>query len=177
MLSARRITSAIDIPLSRDSDSIVCQVGSLNVTVVLWGMMATLWQNDGKRRIVRRFAVSCDPSGMTKIGQHTGYLVIDHRNSPGIPDELAPQVAAAGGVPVPGNVMAELDTWTCAHCGRIVLKNPARSRPREVCRKCMAVVCDACVLWCEPFAKVTEALLDGKLHTVADNRLILPGTY
>lgn len=111
---------------------------------------------------------------MTKIGSHTGYLVIDHSNSPGIPDDLAPQVAAMGGVPVPGSTVAELDTWKCAHCEAIVIKRPERTRPREVCRKCMAVVCDRCVLWCEPFAKVTDALLDGKLHTVAENRLILP---
>ncbi len=111
---------------------------------------------------------------MTKIGSHNGYLIIDHSNSPGIPDSMAPQIAALGGVPVPGNTVVELDTWTCKHCQAVVLKNPDRTRPREVCRKCMAVVCDKCVLWCEPFSKLTDALLDGKLHTVAEHRLILP---
>ncbi len=110
----------------------------------------------------------------SKIGGHKGYLIIDHRNSPGIPDDLAPQIAAAGGVPVPGGLMAEVDTYTCRHCNAVVLIRPERTRPREVCRKCMAVVCDKCILWCEPFAKVTEALLDGKLHTVAEHPLILP---
>ena len=113
---------------------------------------------------------------MTKIGAHTGWLMIDHSNSPGIPDSMAPQIAAAGGVPVPGHTMAELDTWTCRHCNRIVLKNPDRTRPREVCRKCMAVVCDKCILWCEPFEKVAEAIVDGKYHTVADSPLLVPLT-
>lgn len=115
---------------------------------------------------------------MSRIGTHTGWLVIDHRNSPGIPDDLAPQVAAAGGVPVPGGVEVELDTWTCAHCGQVVLKNPDRTRPREVCRKCMKVVCDNHSLWCEPFEKLVDALLDGKLHKAANSPLLLPsGTF
>ncbi len=112
---------------------------------------------------------------MSKLGGHLGYLTIDHRNSPGIPDEMAPQIEAMGGVPVPGNVLAELDTYTCAHCNAIVLKRPERTRPREVCRKCMRVVCDGpCALWCEPFEKLADALLDGKLHLAANSPLLLP---
>lgn len=111
---------------------------------------------------------------MSKIGAHTGWLIIDHSNSPGIPDELAPKFAAMGAMPVAGGATLEVDTWTCAHCGRIVLKNPDRTRPREVCRKCMKVVCDEHSLWCEPFEKIADALLDGKLHTVAESPLILP---
>lgn len=112
---------------------------------------------------------------MTKLGQHTGWLTIDHRNSPGIPDSMAPMVAAMGGVPVPGSTVLEMDTWKCAHCDAIVMKNPDRTRPREVCRKCMKVVCDNHVLWCEPFEKIAEAILDGKLYKVSDSPLILPG--
>lgn len=109
---------------------------------------------------------------MSKIGAHNGYLIVDHRNSPGISKEEA---AAAGVVSAPGGTLLEMDTWTCAHCGAIVLKNPDRLRPREVCRKCMKVVCDNHVLWCEPFEKISDALLDGTLHKVADSPLILPG--
>lgn len=110
---------------------------------------------------------------MTKLGAHTGYLVIDHSNSPGIPDSMAPQINALGGIAVPGSTTLELDTWTCKHCSSIVLKNPNRVRPREVCRKCMAVVCDKCSLWCEPFEKIANAIISNKLHTV-ENALILP---
>lgn len=112
---------------------------------------------------------------MTKLGAHNGYLVIDHSNSPGIPDSMAPQIAAMGGIPVPGSTTLEMDTWTCKHCSSIVLKNPSRTRPREVCRKCMAVVCDKCILWCEPFEKIAEAIVENKLHTIGDGVLILPG--
>lgn len=111
----------------------------------------------------------------SRIGGRNGWLIIDHRNSPGIPESMAPQVAAAGGIPVAGNTVLELDTWTCAHCSAIVLKNPDRVRPREVCRKCMSVVCDKCILWCEPFAKVAEAIVEGKLHKVANSPLLVPG--
>jgi len=112
---------------------------------------------------------------VTKIGAHNGYLIIDHSNSPGIPDSMAPWVKAMGGIPVPGSTTLEMDTWKCAHCDAIVVKNPDRQRPREVCRKCMKVVCDNHTLWCQPFEKIAEAILDGKLHTVADSPLILPG--
>lgn len=111
----------------------------------------------------------------TKIGGHQGWLIIDHRDSPGIPDSMAPQVAALGGVPVPGNTMVELDTWTCAHCNAVVLKNPDRTRPREVCRKCMKVVCDNHNLWCEPFAALADAIVDGKLHKLPSSPLLIPG--
>jgi hypothetical protein len=111
---------------------------------------------------------------VSRIGAHTGYLYIDHRNSPGIPEELAPQVAAAGGVPVPGNVMLELDTWVCAHCGAVVLKNPDRTRPREVCRKCMKVVCDNHNLWCEPFQALADAIDDGKWDKLPSSPLLVP---
>ncbi len=77
-------------------------------------------------------------------------------------------------MPVPGNTLAELDTWTCAHCNAIVLKNPDRTKPREVCRKCMKVVCDNHALWCEPFEKLADALLDGKLYKAANSPLLLP---
>jgi hypothetical protein len=111
---------------------------------------------------------------MSRLGGGRGYLTIDHRNSPGIPDSMAPQVAAMGGLPVPGGVQLELDTWTCAHCNAIVVKRPGRTRPREVCRKCMAVVCDSCVLWCEPFTKIAEAIVEGKYHNL-NSPLLVPG--
>lgn len=111
----------------------------------------------------------------SRLGGGRGYLFVDHRNSPGIPDTLAPQVAALGGVVVPGDTVFETDTWTCSHCNAIVVKNPNRTRPREVCRKCMAVVCDKCVLWCEPFAALADAITDGKFHKLPSSPLLVPG--
>ena len=111
----------------------------------------------------------------TRIGGHNGYLIIDHRNSPGIPEAMAPQVAALGGIPVPGNTAVEVDTWTCAHCHAIVLKRPERTREREVCRKCMKVVCDNHNLWCEPFEQLADAIQDGKFHALPTSPLLVPG--
>jgi len=39
----------------------------------------------------------------------------------------------------------------------------------------MKLVCDNHVLWWEPFEKIAEAILDGKLYKVSDSPLILPG--
>jgi hypothetical protein len=88
---------------------------------------------------------------------------------------MAPQIEAAGGVPVAGGDAVEMDTWTCAHCNRIVLRNPNRTRPREVCRKCMKVVCDEHSLWCEPFAALADAISDGKFHALPSSPLLVPG--
>lgn len=64
-----------------------------------------------------------------------GYLMIDHRASPGTAE-------------VPEGTMREVDYACCAHCGGYTMLNPDRKRPRGHCRKCDAYVCDeaACQL-------------------------------
>lgn len=97
---------------------------------------------------------------MRTLGSHTGYLVIDHSNSPGVSEEFV----RASGRDVPfaaeGQVF-EADTFTCPHCQGIVLKNPLREKPRNICRKCMKVTCDnpSCNLECVPIAKVFDIAL------------------
>lgn len=112
---------------------------------------------------------------MTSIGRQGGYLVIDHSNSPGIPADLAEKWAAKG-VPVSvGSTTLEMDSWCCSHCNKVVLKNPARKRPREVCRKCMHVVCDRCVNDCQPFAEIVERVTAGRQILFDPNtNLLLP---
>lgn len=88
----------------------------------------------------------------SRIGAHRGHLVIDNRAAPSSP-------AAPGFMPgVGGGELFEADTYTCAHCQRIIIMHPQRTRPREVCFRCMAVVCDtaACQLDCLPFKKLFE---------------------
>lgn len=91
--------------------------------------------------------------------QGEGYLLIDHRNSPGVPAEMA----HATGLPVslsgPGGVF-ESATKMCAHCNAIVVLNPDRKRPRGYCAKCDAYVCDnpACGLECRPFKRLIDEL-------------------
>lgn len=77
---------------------------------------------------------------MTK-STHEGYLMIDHRESPGISQELE---AAAGLPPGAGRGVFESATYTCNHCNFVVVINPLRTRARGYCVKCDHYVCDAC---------------------------------
>jgi ribosomal protein S27AE len=72
-----------------------------------------------------------------------GYLMIDHRASPGIPEALAWR----GGLPAGGlreGAFLELKTKKCRHCGGVSVLNPERSRERYSCMKCGDYICDAC---------------------------------
>lgn len=64
---------------------------------------------------------------------HEGYLMIDHRASPGTSE-------------VPEGTLFETSTMHCAHCGTIVIMNPNRQRERANCTKCMKYVCDSCAI-------------------------------
>lgn len=77
----------------------------------------------------------------SKIGGHTGYLLIDNRASPGVSEEFIRKSGKLAPV-VPEGMLFEADTYTCSHCSTIVIKNPLRERPRNVCRKCMKIICD-----------------------------------
>lgn len=70
--------------------------------------------------------------------------MIDHRASPGIPEELAislgmdPKQAGEG-------KLLEAATLTCSHCKIPVLKNPLRTRERARCHDCdYHYICDFC---------------------------------
>lgn len=112
---------------------------------------------------------------MTSLSRQGGYLIIDSSNSPGIPPKLAAEWSARGiAVAGPGQTV-EMDSWTCNHCNAVVLKNPARQRPREVCRQCMRVVCDRCVGVCQPFDMIAERVLAGRQVLFDPNtNLLLP---
>lgn len=78
---------------------------------------------------------------MTK---QAGYLFVDHRASPGLPEDVA---LAAGYDPKlcrEGKIY-EADTMACSHCPNVVLKNPLRERERHYCAKCSGhYICDPC---------------------------------
>lgn len=84
---------------------------------------------------------------------HTGYLIIDHRASPGIP-----------GMPK----VVEHDTLWCAHCSTVFVKNPDRFRPRGHCSKGDHYLCDVCAVAyrqngiCRPWSQVVEDVKSGK---------------
>ncbi len=72
-----------------------------------------------------------------------GYLVIDHRASPGMSPDLA---RASGFDPreVSEGKILEGSTLTCCHCKTTVFKNPLRTRARESCYQCNHYICDFC---------------------------------
>lgn len=105
---------------------------------------------------------------MKTLGSHTGYLDIDHRNSPG----LTP--ADVAHLPVPTLAVGkgrrlERDTKQCSHCQRGIVLNPGRVRDRAVCPKCQHYICDSCNLIrlksgvCRPFAAILDRA-DTLLH-------------
>jgi len=100
-----------------------------------------------------------------RIQDREGELLIDHRNSPGVPQEL---LLAAGLPPEAGRGLYEGATYTCNHCQRIVMINSLRTRERHVCRGCMHVICDGCAeekaktLQCVTFQQKVDLILAGK---------------
>jgi hypothetical protein len=75
--------------------------------------------------------------------RHEGYLLIDHRNSPGITEEVAHRAGLPTGA---GRGVFETPTITCSHCQKVLVINPLRTRDREYCGKCDHYVCDQCGL-------------------------------
>ena len=70
-----------------------------------------------------------------------GLLTVDHRAGPGLSIETT---QAMGLPPLPGGQLMESATKKCAHCPKVVVLNPDRSRPRHYCPKCDNYICDEC---------------------------------
>lgn len=75
--------------------------------------------------------------------QPLGYLLVDHRASPGLTEDQAkkfnydPKLVSEG-------KLFEADTRTCAHCGTVVILKMDRTRPRGHCLTCNNYICDLC---------------------------------
>src|SRR6266550_8975627 len=75
---------------------------------------------------------------------HEGYLMMDHRASPGLSEEMAiylghdPKLVGSGR-------LYETATQGCPHCGCHVVMNPGRTRERANCQLCNMYICD----WCD----------------------------
>ena len=73
-----------------------------------------------------------------------GYLLIDHRFSPGVPEDIAIQTGFDPKLLGEGK-MLESKTFTCSHCKTSVVPNPFRARERAICMKCSGhYICDVC---------------------------------
>lgn len=83
---------------------------------------------------------------MNSKKNHEGWLMIDHRASPGVSAEF---VRGLGfdpencGIAGEGEIF-EAATITCSHCQTVLLKNPTRTRERGYCAKCDHYICDPC---------------------------------
>lgn len=95
----------------------------------------------------------------TSKRRNEGYLLIDHRHSPGVSEEL---IRNSGlDVPIVGAGQTfESATITCSHCQAMVVLNPLRTRLRNYCAKCDHYICDnpGCNAECLPMRKVMDDL-------------------
>ena len=71
---------------------------------------------------------------------YEGVLLIDHRVSPGVPDQMMPAGMPLGS----GHGLFEAPIYTCSHCQKQVVVNPLRNRSRAWCRYCDHYICDPC---------------------------------
>jgi hypothetical protein len=71
-----------------------------------------------------------------------GYLVIDHRDSPGL--SAADVAHLPGAMAVEAGAVLERDVQICTHCERAVVLEPLRVRDRGFCPKCNHYICDGC---------------------------------
>lgn len=76
-----------------------------------------------------------------------GYLLVDHRASPGLPEEVARWAGYNPALCREGKVY-EVDTLCCSHCNACVVPNIHRTRPRALCLECDNIrghyICDGC---------------------------------
>jgi len=101
---------------------------------------------------------------MRSLRSLEGVLLIDHRCSMGVPEEIM----VSQGLPKDAGkkeTVWESATVTCNHCEAQVVLNPDRSRPRGFCMHCSHYLCDECEakrflgLPCYPFkARVQDYL-------------------
>ncbi len=105
-----------------------------------------------------------------------GYLMIDHRASPGLPEDIArktgldPKYAGEG-------KLFEAATLTCSHCKCAVIKNQLRVREREFCFKCHHYICDYCAAAMREPDYVHapwSAVIQGEAPLGSPRKLILP---
>lgn len=99
---------------------------------------------------------------MKNLNSHTGYLIIDHSESPGINENDVPQRLRSSTSIVKEGEIFERDTKNCSHCERLIILEPKRVRERARCHYCNHYICDECDRMlrvtgqCIPFKKVVD---------------------
>ena len=100
-----------------------------------------------------------------------GYVMIDHRESPGLDHPLLGK-----------GTLFQAPTYNCSHCQRLVIINPKRNRERANCTKCDHIICDECGTnmrltgICRPFKQIVDEWWDrvSKQTTPAPSVIIRP---
>ncbi len=72
-----------------------------------------------------------------------GYLIIDHKESPGLtPEDVA---KSPGAIAVGAGQFFETDTKICSHCSRqVIIEIRTKGAQPAVCPKCHAFICKRC---------------------------------
>lgn len=102
---------------------------------------------------------------MKTLKSHSGYLIIDHKDSPGIDPQQVPKQLRSSTVAVGKGQVYEADIKQCTHCERGVILNIDRIRSRGYCPYCHHYICDSCrkILditgQCVPFRKVLDKVI------------------
>lgn len=96
----------------------------------------------------------------TKKSQE-GYLMVDHRASPGLTIEEA-RLSGFDPTQCGEGKLFETATLTCAHCKIVVVKSPLRTRARPHCFKCNHYICDFCDF---------QTTLSGYVHTPFEKKV------
>lgn len=94
-----------------------------------------------------------------------GYLMIDHRASPGLTSEEMRQAGYTNAPNLGEGTLVEFVTITCCHCSNVFIKNPLRTRERGFCWECDDSLCDQCAVVYKvtgrhvPIKKIADELL------------------
>jgi len=115
------------------------------------------------------------------VRKQMGEIVIDHRASPGLPEDIARQAGYDPRLCREGK-MYEAATMACGHCLNVIIKNPFRTRDRHYCSKCGGhFICDPCAYLVtlpdyihNPRAKFYDDFKDGKIVNGTPTTLLTP---
>lgn len=114
------------------------------------------------------------------MGKREGYLMVDHRASPGLSAEEA-RLAGYDPLMCREGKLLEMATLTCSHCKCTVVKSHQRTRERPSCAKCGGhYICDICAFKASlpdyshaPFDKVIDDTLT-RAAMGSPTQLLLP---
>lgn len=98
---------------------------------------------------------------MRRLRDLEGYLMLDHRHADPVSDELTHKV----GLPVgAGRGLFEVPTFTCSHCGKVVIVIRSSMQEQDYCGGCDHYICKKCAaiksvtLQCKTLAQVMDEL-------------------